>query len=219
MDGELWAGRGRFEHASGTARQVQSADSALRQMRFMVFDPPAHPGVFDARLQAYQTLVARLNRPCEVAGPQQHVDSHEALQRQLRAAVRTGAEDLMLHQGDSLYRAVRGDDLVKLKPFDDAEARVLAHLPGKGKHAGRLGALDVETPDSPRFRPGSGFTDAQREHPPAVGTWVTYRYRGLHDSGLPRFASLRSCANARTSRRRRARGAPENQAPTWRRWA
>lgn len=85
---------------------------------------------------------------------------------------------------------MRGDDLVKLKPFDDAEARVLSYVPGKGRHAGRMGALWVETPDGQRFRLGTGFSDAQRKHPPSVGSWITYRYRGLHDSGLPRFASF-----------------------------
>jgi DNA ligase 1 len=190
MDGELWAGRGRFEYASGTVRQLQPDDAAWRQMRFMVFDLPAHPGVFDERLDAYKTLVHRLRRDWVVAVVQEKVADHATLQRQLKAVVREGAEGLMLHRGDSLYRAVRGDDLVKLKPFDDAEARVLSHLPGKGRHAGRLGALWVETPQGQRFRLGSGFTDAQREHPPAIGGWVTYRYRGLHDSGLPRFASF-----------------------------
>ena len=189
MDGELWAGRGRFEHASGTARQLQPDNAAWRQMRFMVFDLPAHQGVFDERLAAYQALIGKLNHAAVVAVPQQRIDSHEALQRRLKAVVRAGAEGLMLHRGDSLYRAVRGEDLVKLKPFDDAEARVLAHLPGKGKHAGRLGALEVETPEGHLLRLGSGFTDAQREQPPAVGTWVTYRHRGLNDSGLPRFAT------------------------------
>jgi hypothetical protein len=37
---------------------------------------------------------------------------------------------------------------------------------------------------------GVSFTDAQRHNPPAIGAWVTYRFRGLHDSGLPRFASF-----------------------------
>lgn len=190
MDGELWAGRGRFEHASATVRQLQPDDAAWRQMRFMVFDLPSHPGVFDDRLQAYQALLAKLGKDWVRAVPQQRIESHDALQRQLRSVVRAGAEGLMLHRGDSLYRAVRGEDLVKLKPFDDAEARVLAHVPGKGKHVGRLGALDVVTPEGLHFRLGSGFTDAQRQQPPAVGSWVTYRYRGLHDSGLPRFATF-----------------------------
>lgn len=190
MDGELWAGRGRFEEASGTVRQLQPDDNAWRNIRFMVFDLPAHPGVFDERLVAYQALVQTLSRSWVQAVPQVRVADHAMLQRKLKAVVRDGAEGLMLHRGDSMYRAVRGEDLVKLKPFDDAEARVLSHAPGKGRHAGRMGALWVETPQGLRFRLGTGFTDTQREHPPAVGSWVTYRYRGLHDSGLPRFASF-----------------------------
>ena len=54
-----------------------------------------------------------------------------------------------------------------------------------------MGALLVETRDGQRFRLGSGFSDAQRAAPPPVGSWVTYRYRGLHaGSGLPRFATF-----------------------------
>ena len=41
-----------------------------------------------------------------------------------------------------------------------------------------------------RFRLGSGFTDAQRERPPPLGSHVTYRYRGLTATGLPRFATF-----------------------------
>jgi DNA ligase 1 len=190
LDGELWAGRGRFEEVSGTVRQQRPDDEAWRRIRFMVFDLPAHPGVFDERLASYQALVRDLNLPWLVAVPQERVADHAALQRRLKADVRAGAEGLMLHRGDSPYRAVRGDDLVKLKPFDDAEARVLSYVPGRGRHAGRMGALWVETPEGLRFRLGTGFTDAQRDKPPAVGSWVTYRYRGLHDSGLPRFASF-----------------------------
>ena len=60
MDGELWAGRGRFAHAQSTTRQQQPDDAAWRQMRFMVFDLPAHGGVFDERLAALKTLVASI---------------------------------------------------------------------------------------------------------------------------------------------------------------
>jgi DNA ligase-1 len=171
-------------------RQLQASDEAWRRIRFMVFDLPAHPGLFDERLAAYQTLVRQLDLPWVVAVPQEKITDHGTLQRRLKTDVQAGAEGLMLHRGDSPYRAVRGDDLVKLKPFDDAEARVLSYVPGKGRHAGRMGALWVETPDGQRFRLGTGFSDAQRKHPPSVGSWITYRYRGLHDSGLPRFASF-----------------------------
>ena len=189
MDGELWAGRGRFGHAQSTTRQQQPDEAAWRQMRFMVFDLPTHGGPFDKRLSALRVLVERLGQPWVQAVPQRRVATEAALQALLRRTVRAGGEGLMLHRGASLYRAGRSDDLLKLKEHEDAEARVLAHLPGKGRHAGRMGALWVEMPTGQRFRLGAGFSDADRDHPPPVGAWVTYRFQGTHDGGLPRFAS------------------------------
>lgn len=101
----------------------------------------------------------------------------------------------MLHRGAPLYKAQRNDDLLKFKAFEDAEARVIASIPGKGKYAGKTGPLLVEPRDSAgqpaqRFKLGIGLKDAQRSNPPAVGTMVTFRFRGLNDSGIPRFASF-----------------------------
>lgn len=190
MDGELWAGRGRFEQALSTIRQTTPDDAAWRDIRFMVFDLPGHTGRFTERITAYQALVKRLNQPWVQAVPQHRATTHGDLMAQLDAMVHAGGEGLMLRKGASLYRAVRSDDLLKVKTHEDAEAVVLAHLPGKGRHAGRLGALLVQTPGGLRFRLGSGLNDAQRERPPPVGSWVTYRFRGQHGSGLPRFASF-----------------------------
>jgi len=82
------------------------------------------------------------------------------------------------------------DALRKLKPMPDEEARVIAHLPGKGRHAGRMGALLLVLPDGQQFALGTGFSDAQRADPPPVGAVVTYRYRDRTPRGLPRFASF-----------------------------
>lgn len=191
MDGELWAGRGRFEQAQSAVARQQPDEQAWRALRYMVFDAPAHPGSFDERLRAVAGLVSRIDQPWVLAVPQRKVSSEAELQSLLREVERGGGEGLMLRRGASLHRAGRGDDLLKLKSHDDAEARVVAHLPGKGRHAGRLGALLVEMPDGRRFALGTGFTDDQRKRPPPVGSWVTYRYRGVHaKSGLPRFASF-----------------------------
>ena len=191
MDGELWAGRGRFEHAQSAAAREQPDDAQWRALRYMVFDLPAHPGSFDERLAALRAAVSALDHTWVQAVPQRKVAGDAELQALLREVVRGGGEGLMLHRGASLYRAGRGDDLLKLKTHDDAAARVIARVPGKGKHAGRLGALMVETLEGRRFALGTGFTDAQRADPPPVGSWVTYRFRGLHEgSGLPRFASF-----------------------------
>lgn len=190
MDGELWAGRERFAQALSTTRQQTPDDAAWRRMRFMVFDLPRHGGTFDERLVTLRTLVAQMGHPWVLPVAQTRVTSDSALQALLQRTVRAGGEGLMLHRGASLYQSGRSDDLVKLKTHDDTEARVVAHLPGKGKHAGRMGALLVEMPTGQRFRLGAGFSDAQRSDPPPVGSWVTYRYRGTHDGGIPRFASF-----------------------------
>lgn len=190
MDGELWAGRNRFSHAQSTARQQQPNEAAWRQMRFMVFDLPAQPGTFDERLPVLRATVARIGQTWVEAVPQRRVVSEEALRALLQRTVQAGGEGLMLHRGSAPYRSGRSDDLIKLKTHDDAEARVVGHLPGKGRHEGRMGALLVETPQGQRFRLGTGFSDADRRNPPPVGAWVTYRFRGTHDSGLPRFASF-----------------------------
>ncbi|HWW03724.1 DNA ligase [Collimonas sp.] len=190
LDGELWAGRGQFAHAVSTVRRQTPDDAAWRRMRFMVFDLPAHAGTFDQRLAMLKTTLAKRAIPWVQPVEQTKLSDHAALQRLLERTVKQGGEGLMLHRGASLYRAQRSDDLLKVKTHDDAEAKVIAHLPGKGKYLGMLGALRVETPSGLRFKLGTGFSDEQRRQPPPLGSQVTYRFRGLNPSGIPRFASF-----------------------------
>ena len=195
MDGELWAGRGQFQKAVSTVRLQTPNDAAWRGIKFMVFDLPAERGTFTERLSTLNIAVTKLALSWVEAVPQSKVASHAGLQSQLRQITKAGAEGLMLHRGSSLYKGVRSDDLLKVKTHDDEEAKVIGHIPGKGKYAGQLGALLVEMPAKDgaaarRFKLGTGFNNAQRQNPPAVGSQVTYRYRGLNDSGIPRFASF-----------------------------
>lgn len=188
MDGELWAGRGRFEFTVSTVRRQQPQDKDWREIRFMVFDLPAQAGTFDERLSVLKRLLPLPAAPWLLPVAQQAATTHAALMALLDKTMKLGGEGLMLHRGASLYRAERSGDLLKVKPHQDAEAVVIGHVPGRGKHAGRLGALEVRLPDGRRFRLGSGFTDAQRRNPPPVGATITYRHDGFSASGLPRFA-------------------------------
>lgn len=43
--------------------------------------------------------------------------------------VRDGGEGLMLHKGSAVYRSGRSDDVLKLKPYEDAEAQVVGYAP------------------------------------------------------------------------------------------
>ena len=197
LDGELWAGRGQFERASATVRQRVPDDLAWRGIRYMVFDLPAHGGPFTERLSALNTTVAHIGQPWVVAVVQTRATTHAALQLQMRKVVKAGSEGLMLHRGASLYTATRNGDLLKVKPHEDAEALVVGHQPGRGKLSDTLGALLVETVASGngavpgvRFKIGTGLSEAERRNPPPVGSVITYRYRGLTDAGVPRFASF-----------------------------
>lgn len=189
LDGELWGGRGSFERLSGIVRKAVPVDDEWRAVRYMIFELPDAPGDFRARAEAIRQLAAAANVPWLAAVAQTRGSDRAALQRQLAAIVAEGGEGLMLHRADAPYLTGRSDALLKLKPWEDAEARVLAHLPGQGKYRDRVGALLVETETGQRFRVGSGLSDALRTDPPPVGSLITYRYRARTKSGLPRFAT------------------------------
>lgn len=190
LDGELWLSRGRFDELSGIVRRDVPNDADWHQVQYMIFDLPKASEPFSVRVQRIQTLVAQAKQPWLQAVPQQHVADAPSLQTLLKTTVQAGGEGLVLHRANALWSPGRSDVLLKLKTQLDEDARVVGYLPGKGRHAGRLGALLLEMPDGQRFALGAGFTDAQRTDPPAVGSVVTYRYRDRTPKGLPRFASF-----------------------------
>jgi DNA ligase-1 len=190
LDGELWLGRGRFDELSGVVRKAAPVDAEWRQVRYMVFELPGAAGAFAERATRIGELAAQAGWPQLVAVDQAPVADREALKRRLAATIAQGGEGLVLHLASAAYRPGRSDVTMKLKPELDAEAVVVAHHPGQGRYSGQLGALEVRAPDGRLFLIGSGFSDAQRRDPPAVGSVVTYRYRDLTSTGLPRFASF-----------------------------
>lgn len=190
LDGELWLGRGRFEAVSGAVRRQQPDEAQWRQMHYVVFELPGAPGPFVERAAALKRLAREAGFTGLQAAAQDVLPDRAALQRRLADVLRQGGEGLMLHLADAPYVTGRSAVLQKLKPLHDADAMVLAALPGRGRHAGRMGALRVQTPEGRQFLLGTGFGDAEREQPPAPGSWLTYTYRGKTGNGLPRFASF-----------------------------
>jgi DNA ligase-1 len=189
LDGELWLGRGRFAELSGLVRRDPPDAAAWRQVRYMIFELPGAPGDFTARIDAMQAVVAAAGVPWLQVVPQRRVADRAALSRWLAEVIAAGGEGLMLHRADAPALSGRSDALLKLKPWQDAEGIVVAHLPGQGRFAGLLGALAVRLDDGRLLRIGTGFTEAERRNPPPLGSQITFRYRGRTATGLPRFAS------------------------------
>ena len=186
LDGELWIARDRFDALSGTVRKIEPVEAEWRQVRYLVFELPGASGSFSERVVQMGALVAEARVPWLQVVEQTRVADRAALMKRLDAVVRAGGEGLMLHRADAPYLTGRSDALLKLKPWQDAEAVVVGYVPGKGKYQGMTGALDMEMPDGKRFRIGSGLSDALRRQPPASGTRITYRYQHLTKNGLPR---------------------------------
>ncbi len=190
LDGELWLGHGKFEALSAAVRKDVPIDEEWRGINYMIFELPNATGTFAERAIAIVNIVKQANTPHLKAVKQFKVNDEATLYKLLNQIVAQGGEGLMLHRADAAYLTGRSDVLLKLKLLYDAEATVIAYTAGKGKYKGKLGALEVQTQEGIRFKLGSGFTDAQRENPPKIGSIVTYTYRDKTKAGKPKFASF-----------------------------
>lgn len=139
------------------------------------------------------------------------LEALKIIEEELEKETDAGGEGLMIRHPCSMWTPVRSNMLSKYKKLNDAEATVLGHRAGLGKHEGRLGSLQVRF-GSTVFDLG-GFTDEERrlvdtaswwarDNPGellpvdmadpcpmfAVGSVITFRYRELSDDGVPKEA-------------------------------
>jgi DNA ligase-1 len=189
LDGELWGGRRRFQRTISIVRR-QDRSHDWREVAYVVFDAPGPALPFEERLEACRRLIEETKPPHARFHEHRRCDGIEHLRSELARVEEQGGEGLMLRQPGSRYEAGRSSTLLKVKSFKDDEARVVEHLPGAGRHQGRLGALLVEKADGTRFSVGTGFSDAERQAPPALGAVITFRYQELSEAGVPRFPSF-----------------------------
>jgi DNA ligase-1 len=189
LDGELWLKRNSFEKTLSCVSTIEP-NSCWDNIRFMVFDLPAHIGNFSTRINKMKEIINASNSPHLKMIKQTRVASLAEMYSILEQLTNEHAEGLMLHHGNATYKSGRQEHLLKVKKRHDAEAQVIAHHPGKGKYKGMLGSIKVITPDNLTFNIGTGFSIKERQNPPAIGTIITYQYLGKTRNGIPRFASF-----------------------------
>jgi DNA ligase-1 len=190
LEGEIWGGRNSFEKTISIVKQ-QGPHEGWLGLQFAIFDVPKASGGFEARMSTAADWFAE--HPSVHAFVIEHraVKSREHLDSELRRIEQAGGEGIILRRRGSPYTPGRSRDILKVKSYDDREAVVIAHLPGKGRNAGRMGSLLVALPESNlQFKIGTGFSDAVREDPPPVGSLITFKYYGFYASGIPRFPSF-----------------------------
>jgi len=190
IEGEIWGGRKTFEKTIGVVKTHGPHEGWL-ELKFAIFDAPTAPGGFEERLEKAADWFEE--HPSEFAFVIEHrpIESQTHLSEELKRIEALGGEGIILRKRGSPYSPGKSGDILKVKSYSDMEAVVIAHLPGKGRNAGRMGSLLVELPRSGiRFKIGTGFSDDVRENPPPVGSLITFKYYGFYQSGIPKFPSF-----------------------------
>lgn len=189
VEGEIWGGRGSFEQTVAIVKK-EGPHIGWLQLKLAIFDVPKASGGFTQRIAKASDWFAAHPSAYAFVIPQTRVRSREDLQQHLARIEKLGGEGLIVRKPDADYAAGRSTEILKVKNYQDAEAKVLAHLPGKGRNERRLGSMLVEQGDGIRFKIGSGFSDAERESPPPIGAVVTFKFYGRYQSGIPKFPSF-----------------------------
>jgi len=194
LDGELWSKRQDFEFVASTVLSKKVNQEAWKKITYKVFDMPDYQSPFEVRAKAYTALLNELNTDFIKPIEQITIKDNDALSEMLKDYTKGGAEGLILHRKQAKFASGRSDNVLKLKPYQESQARVKAYVPGNGKYQGQTGALVVlwqENHDSPiiRFKIGSGLSDEERIAPPELGSLIRFKYHGLTKNKIPRFAS------------------------------
>lgn len=186
VDGELWAGRGRFALTLATVRDSKPGPG-WQEIRYLIFDAPGQAGPFEARIKVIeQWLAQQPPSPVRIA-TQTRCTGRTHLEQVLDIIETQDGEGVMLRAAASPYQSGRSEHLRKYKRFDDTEAKVVGYNPGKGKYTGMVGSLKVELPDGTRFAVGAGLSDAERRDPPSIGSTITFKHHGWTRHSKPRF--------------------------------
>ena len=245
LDGELYMERGAFQETRKIVSRL-SGGEGWKNIRFLVIDIPQRIALFQSGrinnpqfkkvihasecLKLFQGVPAgtflmkdQVERINQTRLPPIEAEAREKMYDMLNDVVSAGGEGLILRQFDRIWAPKRVPYLLKVKPMHDAEATVVGYVWGKGKHAGRMGAMIVQWEDKV-FELGTGFTDDEREmynkssdlvghhyckgdetlpgtkandawsaYMFERGTSVTFRYVSLTDDGVPREARYWRC--------------------------
>ncbi len=189
LDGELWSGRGEFETIQSTVLDTKPSPK-WQMITYNIFEVPKQKGDFFQRLEKARIWFAsHPNRYVRFIS-QYPIKNRYHLKRFLEKIEKMGGEGVVIKDPRLKYFTGRSSHILKVKSAPDMEGEVVAINPGKGKFEGMMGSLTIRLKDGRLFRLGSGFSIRERRHPPAIGSIVTFRYRGLSKNRIPKFASF-----------------------------
>lgn len=173
LDGEMMGDLG-FDKSSGALRRFNKKNREKATFTYYAFDIIRRKE-WDSRKTA--PLKSRLVDLSLVVGKKfgtVHMvptsvmtnPSHGELMQFCEDYIADGFEGAMVKDAEAPYKWGRGDNLLKVKKFFDADLQIDGFYEGKGKHRGRLGGIYVVGRiggRDVRSKVGSGFDDALRD--------------------------------------------------------
>lgn len=186
IDGELFTERNQFEEISSITKSFK--DERWEKIKLYVFDVPDAEGNLFERLNVLKNYLKAHPTPYIEIIEQIPIRNKIHLYEFLAEVENKQGEGVVLRNPNAPYERKRSSQILKLKTTYDEECTVIAHHKGKGQFENVMGSLTCKN-DRGEFKIGSGFNLNERENPPPIGAIITYKYRGLTNSGKPRFAT------------------------------
>lgn len=226
LDGELWLGRREFQSLRKIVSRIDSTREWER-VSYVIFDSPSplriaqsgkinHPqftkyinesdilrvfSSYSLTTAPFAETIDKLrdypNLALQTPLPRLESKARERVIELLEEETAQGGEGLMLRNPSSYYVTKRSSSLLKVKPLERDQGRIVGWEPAKvGKLDGLMGALWVEW-NGKTFKV-SGFNEPERvlvEGPnglyPAMfptSQAINFKYVSLTDKGIPREA-------------------------------
>ncbi len=194
LDGELWIARAKFDEVSALIRSDSLDSSLWKSVTYNVFDVPnaceefkLTPCTLSNRLKVLERYLQQNPNPYIKIIKQIPIKNQEHLKEFYKDIIFNKGEGVVIRKDLAPYEKGRSKNALKLKPYEDAECKVIAYTEDKGKFQGKIGALLCQMPNDRVIKIGSGLKDKDRENPPKIDSIITYKFNGLTKNSLPRF--------------------------------
>ena len=188
LDGELWTKRDDFEEIQSIVMK-NIPDDRWNKIKYMIFEAPNSEGDFLQRLKKVEDYLSKKEIPHAMIIEQIYCKNKDKLEEFLTHVINEKGEGVMIKNSTLNYEGGRVSTILKVKKFQDSEAKIIGYKEGRGKYKGMLGSFKVEMDNDTIFYLGGGLSDEMRKNPLKLGTIITFKYYGYTKKGKPKFAS------------------------------
>jgi DNA ligase-1 len=188
LDGELWTKRNDFENIQSIVLDKKPS-LHWNKITYNIFEVPEEKGNFLKRLEKIKMWQKENKNKYIKVIEQIRCLNKTQLEKYLEKMVNLKAEGVMIKNPSLEYFVGRSSSILKVKKFQDMEAKVIGINYHKDKKD-KFKSLILKLKNNIVFNLGNGFSKEERTNHPKIGDIVTFKYYNLTRFGKPKFASF-----------------------------